>query len=67
MPIDRKRFEDVELLTAATAPELGRLVRSRLLEGWDMFGGLHVEAGVWAQYVVRYVPKPPRVTAEPPG
>jgi hypothetical protein len=58
MRTEQKRFEDVELLTAATGLELGRLVRTRVLDGWDIFGGLHVEAGVWAQYVVRYVPKP---------
>lgn len=58
---DRQRFEDVELLTAVTAQELGRAVRERVLAGWDIFGGLHAEAGVWAQYVVRYMPKVDRV------
>lgn len=55
---DRRRFEDLELLTAATAPDLGRLVRDRVLGGWDIFGGLHAEGGVWVQYVVRYLPRP---------
>ena len=67
MRIDQKRFEDLELLTAASAPELGRLVRSRVLDGWDIFGGLHGEAGTWAQYVVRYVPKVPGVKGELAG
>ena len=43
------------MLTAATPAELGGQVRARVLAGWDIFGGLHAEGGVWAQYVVRYV------------
>jgi hypothetical protein len=56
---DMKRFEDLELLTAGSAVDLGKLVRERVLAGWDIFGGLHCEGGTWAQYVVRYLPKRP--------
>lgn len=66
MLTDKRRFEDVELLTAATAAELGKLVRTRVLAGWDIFGGIHCEAGTWVQYVVRYVPRLPK-TALPVG
>lgn len=58
MQIDKRRFEDVELITAGTAAELGLRVRERVLDGWDIFGGLHAERGVWAQYVVRWVIHP---------
>jgi hypothetical protein len=58
---DRKRFEDVAMLTAVTAPELGKLVRAHVLDGWDLFGGMHTDGGIWAQWVVRYLPKAVKV------
>lgn len=68
MKIEQRRFEDVELLTASSAADLGKLVRSRVLEGWDIFGGLHAQDGIWVQYVVRYVVRADKRTALPvPG
>lgn len=52
MSIEQPRFQDIELLSAKSPAELTDLLKPRLLNGWDLFGGVKVDGGLWVQYVV---------------